>query len=374
MHKSIRLSVVLAGLLPLASGCGAPLESQSVDASPQSTRSAEALVAAAWTPSAPMLTARNNASAVAVLDSGLVLVAGGYRDTGKGTGEWTPDLSAELYNPYANTWSRTGAMNEVRGSPGVVRLASGKVLVAGGANTVTPGIRTAELYDPATGTWSYTGSLRTGRHSFTTTLLDSGKVLVTGGMDATHGFTPTAEVYDPATGTWSDTGPTQTASGFFQTATRLYSGEVLLAGNIASETRSAELYNPQTNSWRLVAPVPARRYGHQATRLYSGKVLLTGGGGGQGATSTAYLYDPFLDSWSPVADMTEPREQAHTMTLLYSGKVLVTGHGSAEIFDPATNAWTREQDALVAGNGPVPALLHTGQVLLVGESISRYTP
>lgn len=66
-------------------------------------------------------------------------------------------------------------------------------------------------------------------------------------------------------------------------------------------------------------------------------VLLTGG---RSAGTTAQVYDPDINSWSPAASMAWPRA-AHTATLLSSGKVLVSGgyngatlFSSAELYTP----------------------------------------
>ena len=73
-------------------------------------------------------------------------------------------------------------------------LPNGKVLVAGGDNSVT--LTSAELYDPATtGTWTATGSLNTAREFHTATLLPNGKVLVAGGFNDVVVIS-SAELYD----------------------------------------------------------------------------------------------------------------------------------------------------------------------------------
>ncbi|ATB29595.1 Kelch repeat-containing protein [Melittangium boletus] len=366
MHKTLRLSLLLAGALPLASGCGAPVEpSDAANGTSMASRS-EGLgtTAATWTINAPMKASRSDHT-LTVLNSGLVLVEGGIQGG-------TRLRSAELYDPYTDTWTVTGAPNEARVNARATRLASGKVLVVGGSNSTTSGSPTAELYDPDTGTWSYTGSLNTGRSSFTLTLLDSGKVLVTGGMAHGGTFTSTAEVYDPDTGTWSYTGP-KAIVGFFQAATKLYSGEVLVTGSV-SPARNAEIYNPSTNSWRTATNVPGPHAFHSTIRLYSGQVLLTGGGNGQGDTAETYLYDPFNDQWTRGPDMKQARGQDHALILLYSGQVMAASGDSAEIYDPTTNTWTLSTSGKPGLHARRTGLLHTGQVLFAGSETTRYTP
>src|SRR6185295_4718010 len=103
-----------------------------------------------------------------------------------------------------------------------------------------------ELYDPATGSWSVTGSPGTARYYQTATLLRSGTVLVAGGQGPVSIILSSAELYDPATGSWSSTGSLQAVRGY-HTATLLPSGKVLVAGgygNGGSRVSSAELYDP----------------------------------------------------------------------------------------------------------------------------------
>ncbi|WP_434384887.1 Ig-like domain-containing protein [Melittangium boletus] len=110
-----------------------------------------------------------DAMAVSLLDSGEVLVSGG----------WTrlDGWSAEVYNPRTNLSLPTGPMVEPsRVHHSSTLLPSGEVLVAGGDSA------TAELYDPRTHTWRATGSMAASRSFHTATRLPSGRVLVVGGM------------------------------------------------------------------------------------------------------------------------------------------------------------------------------------------------
>ena len=54
--------------------------------------------------------------------------------------------TAEIYNPATSGWSPAGELSQPRTLGVAVRLADGRVLVAGGGQYST----TAELYNPAT--------------------------------------------------------------------------------------------------------------------------------------------------------------------------------------------------------------------------------
>lgn len=125
----------------------------------------------------------------------------------------------------------------------------------------------------------------------------------------------------------------------------------------------------------------AARYGHTATLLTSGLVLVAGGTNGTSSLSSAELYDPTSEIFSPAAQMNVARE-GHAAVLLDDGFVLVVGGStvsggtttylaSAEIYDPVEDTFT-----LLPGPGPgwmasartdfAGVLLASGTVLVVG--------
>ncbi len=78
----------------------------------------------------------------------------------------------------------------------------------------------------------------------------------------------------------------------------------------------------------LAAALNAARAGHTAILLAtapdSGDVLLAGAKGNRGLLSSAELYDPAINSWSPTSGFTTARA-LHTATLLDSGQILAAG-------------------------------------------------
>jgi autotransporter-associated beta strand protein len=216
-------------------------------------------------------------------NSGKVLVVGG---SGSAT-----FASCELYDPATNTWSAAASLTTARYLHTAVLLNSGKVLVIGGyTGTVTTA--SCELYDPVSNTWSAAGSLPAAKYQNTATLLtsgtNSGKVLVTGGYSGSA-YMSSCELYDPATNTWSAAASlTTTRSG--HTATLLTSGKVLVTGGYNSYYLSTcQIYDPDTNTWATVRSLAVPRQYHRETLLISGansgKVLVSGGFNGSSTAS-----------------------------------------------------------------------------------------
>ncbi len=249
----------------------------------------------AWSRAASMNVTRVGHNAVSLGD-GRLLVTGGW-------GQNTLVPIAEAYDPSSGTWSRLANMGSGRAEHAAVLLSDGTVLVVGGRSGRDGQIVlcSGELYDPAADTWTRTQSMDLCRDSAQASLLGDGRVLVAGGWDGQGRGSTLAEIYDPSAGIWTLTGEmTQGRQG--ATYTSLEDGRVLAAGGVAPEfLDSAEIYDPNFGGWSSAGDMSEPRVFHQAVLLDDGRVLVVGGRWGLGeetALASAEIYDPVTNSWS----------------------------------------------------------------------------
>jgi len=159
------------------------------------------------------------------------------------------------------------------------------------------------------------------------------------------------------------------------TATRLLDGRVLVAGGIAqSQTLdSAELYDPITGTWRLTGKLSQVREGHTATLLMDGRVLVAGGcdvyDERDSYCATAEVFDPATGAWSLTGRMANVQYQA-TATRLQSGQVLVASRRDVSLYDPVNGVWKSVASVPGPHNSFAATLLPSGQVLTTGGFIS----
>ena len=225
-------------------------------------------------------------------------------------------------------------------------LEDGKVLIIGGDNQ-SGIVNQVELLDPAPQTSSLAAMPIVARTDHTATRLADGRVLIIGGRDQNGSLTST-EIYNLLTATFT-AGPSLTTPRSGHTATVLANGNILVAGGDASG--SAELYNPTTQRFSLIAAsMNTSRKFQSAILLNNGQVLIAGGVGAQNnVLNTVEVYDPSSQSfYVPPTHMQTPRAFA-TLKLLPDGKVQIIGGDSdfsMEIFDP--------QDGIFNGLGYLP--------------------
>jgi hypothetical protein len=376
-----------------------------------------------WTSTDGLPKGRTEFIAVAIAND-QVLVAGGLNTEPKQQSY----SSAYIYNGAADkgTWTKTGLMGAARTAPSAAVLPDGRVLVAGGyffappsgsiddgptadlagfrvagdSGTrparaslfdVDPGIggaalATAELFDPATGTWSPTGPMHYARTGASAVTLADGRVLVAGsGSFSGAGFAisvdghafDTAEIYDPVTGKFTLAGqlpkidraalekqgnkganpmPENDGDIGVGPLVALPGGGAVMIGvtgywkHLADMTRSFR-FDASTNKWSEIGKtyvfvgeptatplwtpgVPAL-VGARVATLLDGRVLVAGGQGpnlygdtGFNATPTtaaAEIYDPATNAFSALPPMPTPRSGGVAVVLSDGSVLLIDG-------------------------------------------------
>jgi hypothetical protein len=227
--------------------------------------------------------------------------------------------TAELFDPATGKWSATGALKYARIAPTAVTLADGRILVVGSNQGENYGVAvdqraydSAEMYDPTTGRFSVAARLPDIDRSALQKLgiklpdfnpttvttgallaIDDGSVLLVGNVVGWGSITMIRSFR--LTGLWTEIGQAfisveeEGADGNFHTVVRagvrhadallarLPHGRALLAGDRGADFTPVELFDPYTEAWSPLPPMPAARAGGTAVVLKDGSVLFVGG-------------------------------------------------------------------------------------------------
>jgi hypothetical protein len=357
------------------------------------TPAASADTAGVWKLTGSMATSRRHSQAYSLPD-GRILVVGGTDTTGVDGAASILYATAEIYDPATGTWTATGSLttggrvlHTATGLPG------GKILIAGGWNGSTA-LSSAEIYDTAAGTFTPTGSMTTVRADHRQAMLYDGRVLITGGFDSSGAPIALAETYNPATGIFSATAGPMAAARSAHRLNTVGDGKVLVTGGFGAdgaELATAELFDPKNGTFTAAASLDHARAHHGATVMPTGEVLVTGGLAGGEVLSSTEIYDPDTNTFTAGATLSQAR-QSHASQLLPNGLVLISAGNnntsgdwdiqthflsSAELYDPAKDAFTTTGSKNNATNGGNPILLWTGKFLLAGGGTNEaelYTP
>ncbi len=307
-----------------------------------------------WTKAVNTMSDPRWAAASVLLADGKGLIVGGY--------SYPADrcvATADEFDPATRRFLPClGRLNIPRNFASASSLPDGRVLIAGGYNTVLGSLNTAEVFDPETQTFTLLpGRLEVPRELFTATTLTDGRVLIVGGFNTHRGRTQaSAEVYDPKTQKFMPTG-SLAEDRFGQCAVQLADGHVLVAGGThwfvghpGVPLASAEIYDPATGRFHSTrSPMAWARDRPTATRLPDGTVLVAGGQNGGSEPGQAELFDPRTETFTPLPSPLMTPRMAHSAESLPDGTVLLSGGwstalgattGSTESYDPKTQLFT----------------------------------
>ena len=320
--------------------------------------------------------------AIALLDDGRVLVAGGNPSD--------VPASAVIYDPVSATYGAQLSMQSPRERATATTLSDGTVLIVGGLSAEDVALSTAELFDPATSAFRTVGPMAGARADRAATRLPDGRVLIAGGIqtqpDASGNVLErplsSAEIFDPRTDEFQPVGSMNTSRAR-HAAALLPDGSVLITGGITdagAPIATAEIFEPGSSTFRPVGAMSIGRASHSATVLQDGRVLIVGGrrtrpGQGQPdlALASAELFDSRTGQFEPTGSLTTERF-AQSATLMADGRVLIAGGlnvfgapRTAELFDPRSGTFHSAGAAGADHLYRVAPRLSDGRVLLVAE-------
>lgn len=193
------------------------------------------------------------------------------------------------YDPAQDSWRAVAPLSAPRGAPGVVAL-NGKIHAIAGRNPEMEMQTTHEVYDPMTDTWTLAAPIPEARDHTGIAVLD-GKIHVFGGRSgSTANRLGTHYIYDPNTDSWASAAslstPRSAGVGFYLNGRILYAGGECKDRSIRQTFNEVEAYDPATNSWTTLTPMPDGRHA-AAGVVMNGEAYLIGGNIGCGSSQPA---------------------------------------------------------------------------------------
>ncbi len=228
-------------------------------------------------------------------------------------------------------------------------------------------------------TWISKSPMPTSR-SWAPAVEYNGKIYVIGGCSSNKpeqfkNPVATLEVYDPVTDTWQSLAP-MPSPRIAPVAVAL-NGEIYVIGGFDpyyywSANPTVEIYNIATNTWRKGPRLP---YGCSwaAGVVLNGKIYVLGGVGYH-YYNTTQIFDPSTNTWTLGPSFTGGRYLCAATT--YNGKIYLIGGDSWETgssivyndiqeYDPRTNTWTSKTPMPTPWTN-LSAIAHNGKIYVFG--------
>ncbi len=217
------------------------------------------------------------------------------------------------------------------------------------------------------GEWRTLAPMPSARQELATAVL-RGKIYVIAGFDSNGASTDTVDVYNPATNSWASAQSIPIQNNHNNAA--VAAGKLYTFGGLSN---AAFLYDPVLDTWSPVAPMNFQHGSTAAVGVINDKIYVAGGAGGGMQQNEVEVYDPVADTWTNLAPMNVPRN--HTGGGVINGKLYVVGGRDSadaptalEVYDPQTNAWTTLAPMPTARSGIAVGAVH-GELYVFGGEI-----
>lgn len=257
-----------------------------------------------------------------------VVVAGGvvFEKT-----HWDPVDTVDVYLPLERKWIPASPLIDARSDHAAVALLTGMVMVIGG-NQGPRLLQSVEIYDAKSDRWFRASPLPNPRTEHSAFTLSDGRVLVAGGVEASGSATDTTYIYNPPADSWTE-GPRMTLPRVQHAAVPLANGDILFIGGDGAASGTSERYDVKLEKFVLSGTLVEPRQAARAAQLPDGRVVLVGGMPPRNEEfaplSSAEIWDPTNERWSALPPSPTPR--AWPSILMVGGVVYqVSGAADAE--------------------------------------------
>jgi len=270
-----------------------------------------------WTNLAPLAEGARQEIGVAEVD-GIIYAIGGFEAPFAGQ-----SARVEAYDIAADVW-RTVAPLPLSGHHIGAGVAAGHVYAVGGLTSLQFNPR-GELfrYRADIDAWEQRASMPTPRGALAVATVDDK-------LHAIGGFGPGVEVadhaaYDPASDSWQVLAPLPGARDHL--AAVVIDEFIYVVGGRTPNTAQLDRYDVRSDTWVTLAPMPTARSGHAAAAIDGKLVVLGGEVDASNPPNRVFveveLYDPETNRWVSLAPMPVPRHGMGALTV--SGRIYVPG-------------------------------------------------
>jgi N-acetylneuraminic acid mutarotase len=200
-----------------------------------------------------------------------------------------------------------------------------------------------------------------------------GKFYLAGGL-ASSGDPQRQQRYDPATNSWTDVAPLPTAVHHVQAVS--LNGKIYYVGGMSNatdtETGVVQIYDPATNSFSTGTPMPRPR-GAGGVAVRNGKIYYAGGLNGGVAVTWFDEYDPATGTWTQLPNMPLSRDHFHAQ--IVNGKFYALGGrnkliGSTRaknaVYNFTTGTWATNIANIPTPRGGVASAVVDDEILVIG--------
>jgi len=251
--------------------------------------------------------------------------------------------SLEVYSNITNTWSNKPSVPEMQDGAAATTVMTPlgpmpMLIVVGGYAEY---LSAHEAYYPDLNKWASRAPLPTARAGLAVCAPGNGKIYAVGGTSGTDKSLATNEEYDPASDSWTVQAPMPTPRRF--PAAVAVGGKLYVIGGVLSATVLGvnEMYNPADDTWTTRAPMTTPRFLLAAASV-DGKIYAFGG-------VTSMFYETTRTPWL---------------------KIFLD---DLEIYDPATDKWTKGKEMPMPLAGCGAAALENGMIFLSGGFDGTWT-